>query len=334
MNRNQTIVLLVLAVAAGTLTVPVQAQELPSAGWIARETAEAYRVQARYPSTSWAATEDWDPGIRRTPSRITVTGREAESTTLTVWPAQVAFQGNTPIDLFASLTDPRGRTVAGTISGEVADASGHMVAKMQFFDDGVAADTVAGDGRYSARVTLPERSAGARAESFLVRITSLARNESAPRYATTSFQRSWPGATLTGRFRDRIRADGLAVSAQVVVKLPGRYHLTASLVTADGAPIGAAQNAAQLEPGTHWVDLAFYGLMFHERATSGSFQVEAITLTDTSSMPNALGPVVEDAHRTHAYALSRFTAEPFGGKALLEAASRLDAEAARAAAQR
>jgi hypothetical protein len=323
--------LLFLAVAAAALAFPVLAQELPSAGWIARETAATYRLQARYPASSRVATEnDWDPGIRRTPSRITVPARDGEGATLTVWPAQVAFLDPTPIDLFAELHDPRGRSVAGTLTGEVVDASGQRVAKIQFFDDGVTPDAVAGDGRYSARIVLPKSGSGVRAESFLVRITSLAANETVVRYATTSFQRSRPGAMLTGQYRDRITGGNLTVSAQVLVKLPGRYHLAASLVATNGAPIGAAQNAVHLAPGAHWIDLGFYGLMFHERSTSGPFRVDSITLTDTSAMPNALGTVVEDAHTTRAYAPSRFTAQPFGEPTLLDAAARLEAEATRA----
>ena len=57
-------------------------------------------------------------------------------------------------------------------------------------------------------------------------------------------------------------------------------------------------------------------------------------LTDVTTLPNALGSVLRDAHTTGAHALARFSDLPYADPALLEAASRLERDAARACRQR
>lgn len=323
------LVLLLLATAA----VSARAQDPTTGGWIARETARTYRAEARYPPHVRAlAAGSEDPIVaERTPSPITVAPGEGDRASLTVWPARVAFVAPAPIDLYAELHDLTGKSLAGDIAGDVVAEDGTLITTVRFFDDGLGPDHAAGDGRYSTRVDLPPRLTHDRAESYLVRISGAARNDRGTRHATTGFQRSWPGARLTGRYRDRLVHGDLSLGAEVQVTRPGRYHLTATLVAVDGSPIGMAQTAAHLAPGSHWLELEYYGLVFRDRGVRGPYQVAAITLTDASAMPNALGDVQRNVHITRAYALRRFTHRPFGDLDLLDAARRLETDADRAA---
>lgn len=331
MKTMRFLSLLAVATAALALALPALGQSLPDAGWLASETAADYRAQARYPAHARALAGDGEDPIvtKRTPSPITVAARAEQGASLTVWPAAVAFVAPRPAVVYGRLSDPHGQAVAGDVRGEVVDEAGAVRAKLAFFDDGVAPDTAAGDGVYTA-VHVPAAAAkGVRAESLMVRVSALARGERAAIEAVTGYLLSHPGATLTGRFRDAEAGGDLVVGAEVRVELAGRYHLAATIEAADGTLIGMAQAARQLAPGRQWLDLEFYGLMFSERGVAGPYRVAAITLTDATSMPNALGEVMKGAHTTRAYPLARFTREGFGEPALLESARRLEADAAR-----
>ncbi len=64
----------------------------------------------------------------------------------------------------------------------------------------------------------------------------------------------------------------LVVSARVEVARAGRFHLEGTVHTMGDEPVGWAQTAAELAPDSHWLDLPFYGLMFHDRRVSGIMQ--------------------------------------------------------------
>jgi hypothetical protein len=85
--------------------------------------------------------------------------------------------------------------------------------------------------------------------------------------------------------------------------------------------------AQELEPGTHWLELGFYGLLFHEREASGSYHLGTVALSTTSVMPNALNDLVESAYTTGSYTLESFTAKPFNRPDLIQAAEQLEAHA-------
>ena len=336
MKRIPVTSVLTVAVALTALTVPALGQALPEPGWLATETAADYRVQARYPAHAHGLAADAvDPIIdKRTPNPITVAPRADEGPSLTVWPAEVAFVSPRPAIVFAQMTDAHGQALTGDLRGTVVDEAGFVHGKLAFFDDGVAPDADAGDGTYTAVHTPSVMGQRQRAESLMVRVSALPRGEQTAINAVTGFMISRPGAQLTGRFEDREADGNLVIRAQLVVKLAGRYHLKATIESADGSMIGITQAAHSLETGHHWIDLSFYGLMFAEAGIAGPYRIAAITLTDASTMPNALGAVIEKAHKTRAYSLARFTHRDFGDPVLLESARRLEADAARSRSDR
>jgi hypothetical protein len=250
---------------------------------------------------------------------------------LSVWASAVSFEPGQPIDLFAELAEKGQRLAVRSLTGEVVDGAGNRVAAFVYRDDGLAPDAKAGDGIYAARLTdLPTPAAG-RAESYRVLAhADFGANEL--RDAVGGFLASNPGARLTGAYREALRDGNLVIAAEVLVTQPGRFHLAGTLTTPQGEPIGTAQAAAVLPAGRQWLELSFFGLMFHDRQVAGPYRLATVALTAASSMPNAFAGLVENAYRTRAYRLEKMRSEPFADPRLEDAAKRLEAEAARAAA--
>lgn len=328
-DKKTTMAMAMLAVAA-LGAQPAMAQV--EAGKLARETAKEYREQARYPQSSRAlAPGEADPvREKRQPTRQSRRGTDVNDPTLAVWASKVSYEKGQPVDLYASLEE-RGRAVPApdAITGEIADASGSTIAQVTYRDDGRDADLRANDGVYSARLMLPEGLELAPAASFMVRVrTRLADGD--PLEAAGGFLYSEPAARLTGRYRDSLRDGNLVVAAEVEVRERSRFHLAGTLHSPAGEPIGYAQAAADLEPGRRWIELSFYGLMFHDRQAAGPYRLGSLALATTSGMPNALNDLVENAHVTRPYRLQQMRSVPFERPQLLEAAKRLEIDAERA----
>ena len=166
---------------------------------------------------------------------------------------------------------------------------------------------------------------------MIVRIVAQVPGEEHTHTAIDGFLYSNPRARLTGRWRDELREGSLVVRAEIQVARA--QHLQATLSSVDGTLIGWAQNAGHFEPGAHWIELTYYGLMFHDAGVAGPYVVATATLSTTGVMPHALGPLLTDVHTTRAYALSDFTDQSFGEPGMLEAARRMDEEATRVEAQ-
>jgi hypothetical protein len=291
------------------------------------ETARMYRDQARYPDSSWPLRADQADPLKdeRTPSVVSSGGQDG-APALRLWNAAVSVEAPADVDLFAALEQGARKLRAERLTGEIHDESGALAAKVAFADDGSGADRAAGDGVYSARVSglpAPELAAQYRlaVEAALPGGTLL--------HGTGGFLYSRPWARLTGSFRDSLKGGSVVVAAEVEVTRAGRFHLSGTLADAGRRALGVAQNAVELAPGRHWIELSFFGLMFHERGASGPYRLASVTLATTGAMPNALGALHEDAHVTRAYALSELRATPFGRADLVSAAERLEAEAAR-----
>lgn len=319
-----------IAIAMTLLAVPViPASAQIEAGKLARETAKQYREQARYPESSHVVNPGEADSLRekRLPTRQTRRGSDPNDPTLAVWASKVSYEKGQAIDLFASLED-RGKAVAATseIAGEIEDGAGRILAQVKYADDGQGADVRAGDGVYSARLASSVLTATA---SYMVRVqTRLADGD--PLAAAGGFLYSEPFAHLTGRYRDSLRDGNLIISAEVEVTESGRFHLAGTLYSKAGEPIGYAQAAAELEPGRRWIELSYYGLLFHDRQAAGPYRLGTLSLSTTGRMPNALNDLVEDAYVTRPYRLQQMRSEAFERPQLLEAASRLEADAERA----
>ena len=309
--------------------LPAAAQQLPRPGALALETAREYREQARYPESSHVIKAgEADPvRAKRTPTKQSRRGPEGAGPELSVWASAVSIEVGKPIDLFAELLADR-PSLPLEVAGEIAGPAGEIVAAVTYRDDGRTPDRRANDGIWSARLTMPAGLEPDGAAPYMVRTTARLLDGDL-RQAAGGFLYSNPSGRLTGRYRDAVRNGNLVISAEVEVREAGRFHLSGTLYSMAGDPIGTAQAAANLEPGRQWIKLPFYGLMFHERHVAGPYRLGSVALATTGRMPNALNDLVVNAYVTKGYKLGVMTAKPFAEPKLLESAARLEAEAVR-----
>ena len=324
--------LLAAAVSLTFLLAPASAAgQSPGAAVpdVAATAAADYRDAARFPAwTRPVPPERPDPiAAKRTPAPHAAAGPDGEPPRLRVWSGEVGFVAPEPVTLYATLEGPGGAALAGgVVTGVVRDAGGAVVGRVVYADDGTGPDARAGDGIRTARLTLEPDEVPELAEAFLVEVLATL-PDGTIRTVAGGFLYSDPWARLTGRFRNEVRDGDLVVLAQVEVERSGRFYLEGTLHAPSGEPLAWAQAARELEPGRHWMELAYYGLVFHERGVAGPVRLGRVALSTTGAMPNALGPVLEDAHRIPARPVRRFTSRPFEDPGDLEAARRLEGSA-------
>jgi hypothetical protein len=309
MRNRMTFGILMVALA-----VPAAAQEQ---GWLVRETAREYREQARFPESSRAlrAGEKDPVKEKRTATRQSQRGPEGKGAALAVWAGAVSYELGRPVDLFATVEDGVALEVSADVVGEDGGLAAHVVYKK------------AGDGVWSARLTMPAGLEPELAASYMVKVRSRLVDGDV-RETVGGFLYSNPAAHLTGRYRDELRDGSLVISAEVDVARPGRFHLAGTIYSTKGEPVGTAQAGTELQPGRQWIDLTFYGLMFHDRQVAGPYRLGTVALSTTGGMPNALSDLVENAYVTRAWRLDQMTARPYDNPGLLDAAARLESSAA------
>ena len=299
-----------------------------------QQSAQDYRARARYPENSWPTNRDQ---IRA--ERITypnwVTDPDPSAPARAAWAAEVSFEYPAPVILFFKSSVPADSVIGEVVYCESGCDPGEVIGRVEYNDAGLESDRKAGDGIYTARFTVPEERVPDLADSYSVRIKVFVGGQ--VYWAGCGFNYSDPKAHLTGRYRDSLQDGSLVISAEIVVKEKGRFHLAgviAAIASGDDEPIGEAQTAAELEPGRYWLHLSFYGLMFHERKAAGPYKLTSLALTTATRMPGAMNAVVYNALTTRAYGLGQMTSKSFGEPNLLEAARRLDAAAAEEARKR
>src|SRR5262249_57160478 len=250
-------------------------------------------------------------------------GRNGAEPTLRVFPAAMSFESPEPAVVYAELT-MRGRPLAGRqIRGTLTTESLEPLADVLFHDDGLDGDAVADDSRYTAVFPADGLGRGL-STSYLVQVRALLDGDD-DRRAAASFLYASPHAQLTGNYRDAVVDGSLVVGVEIEVSEPGRFHVEATLYGPDGVEkIAWAQAAQWLDPGTHWLDLSYYGLILRERGIDGPYVLRYVALSTTDEMPNAKNRVVENAYRTAAYPASSFSDRPFDDPDLLEAARRIE----------
>jgi hypothetical protein len=296
---------------------------------LARSAADDYRRRARFPRQSHPLSDDEpDPIARdREVTPVKSRGPNGEEPTLLVFPAAAGFEAPGPVVLNAMLTHRDLPVPARSIRGVVMTEDLQPLGEIEYVDTGVIPDALAGDGLYTAVFTPGAESEDRLAASYLVQVRALTIGEE-ERLAAGSFLYSRPHAQLTGAYRDALVDGSLAIDAEIDVIAAGRFHVEATLYSADGSrKLLWAQAAAQLEPGQHWMRVPFYGLGLREAGADGPYLVRYVALSTTSAMPNAKNRVQENAYVTSAYRASAFTDQPFNDPVLIDAAERLEHDA-------
>lgn len=333
--------LAVLAIAPAVLAQG-RAQASGAAPDLAAAAARDYRARANYPPWSHAVAPGDDDPVRAKyrPTRQSLS--QGEGDRLVVWASDLRFERGEAATLYAQVEaadtkDPElpptaGRRPGGgawTITAEVAGLlsgprSGPM-STLVYRDDGAGPDERRGDGVYSARLVLPDAFEPAIGEAENVVIVVTARNARGDELkAVGGLLYSHPAARLTGRFTDERVEGDLVIRAEADVKAAGRFHLAGTLYSLKGLPLATAQTAVELTPGLHWIELRVYGLALSERGANGPYRLGTASLSTANGIPNALGPMLENAYQTRPYLAREFHARPFGRADLLDAAERLE----------
>ena len=330
----------IIALAALTaLSLPAFAVELHVK--VAQDAIADLRERARFPEWSQPIVAGaLDPLLAdRMPTRQALAGPQGAAPTLGVWASTISARAGESVDMFAELSGlspdtnngldvlrANAQKFSASISGQLVNEAGAVLADVVYADNGQGADVLAGDGIHSGRITLPAAMAPAlgTAQSLMLTVSAaLANGEQ--RKAVGGFQYSNPGALLTGRYKDLIRNGNLVLQAEVEVLTAGRYHLSGTLANLAGLPLASAQSAQHYSaPGKYWMDLSVYGLILRQLGSLGKLNLSSVALTSTSSMPNALGPVQRNVHLTQIINPLLLTALPFNHPELLETAKRLE----------
>ncbi len=311
------------------------AQHLPD---IAAETAADYRMRAQFPD--WCvpvAPGQPDPlKAKRQPQPVALPAEDGSS--LAVWASDIRYEaGDTAVfyarldavetaDEDAPAVPPQRLERRGwQVTAEVTHPDRGTMLRFKLHDDGVGVDEKRGDGIYSGSFRLPRGAAPAlgTAENYMVLVTARQGRGRAIK-GLGGFLFSNPAARLTGRYRDYLEDGDLVIAAEARVLKAGRFHLSGSVHDARGRPLAIAQTAEELAPGTYWIRLRFYGAALRASGVSGPYWVDSLSLTTTGSIPNALGPMVENVHVTRPYLVTDFHNRPFRDPAMLEAAERLE----------
>jgi hypothetical protein len=310
----------------------------------AAAAAARYRKAARFPRTSRPLEDGLDPISTSRHPRVDYDGDEKKpEPRLLAYPSITSFQSPSEVVIYAEVVElrmtegrdedgrPTGRetlrqfrTGAQSMRGVLQTREGVMVAPLTFRDDGTNGDAEASDDFWAATYTPdPDRPKDFRGEyQVLVQAESL---KGAALTATTSFVYSVQIAHLTGNYRDSIVEGNLHLEAEVEVEEAASFRVESTLVTTkDAKMISYGYADAALEPGTHWVPMIHYGLIFHEMKAPGPYSVWSVMLSTLGGDVAQESDVVPNAHTTKAYAIEDFGDEPFNDPEFMQKAEYYD----------
>ncbi len=312
----------------------------------AQQAAARYRKAARYPRTSWALEDGIDPIAKSRMPAVDDDWKGKEKTTrLLTYPSLTIFEAPGDVVIYAEVVelheleqrpepDAHGdrapnvrqtRVPATSMRGIIQTMEGVQVATLAFRDDGSKGDAQAGDDFFTVTYTPdPDRPDDFRGEFQVLVLAETAKGEEIT--ATTGFVYSVQKAHLTGHYRDSLVRGNLQIEGEVEVEEAGRFRLKGTLVaTADARMVGfATSDVVALEPGTHWIPMTFYGLMFHDMKADGPYSLFSIVLASLAGTTESEGDVVPNAHTTGPYKMTDFGDQPFNDPEYMQKAA--DAE--------
>jgi hypothetical protein len=309
----------------------------------AAAAADLLRRSARFPPTSRGIEDNIDPISRSHASKPARSGPpSSDHPVLIAYPAVPDVEAPGDVMLYAEVVlresldneelrrherDAReDRVGASGIRGEIRNEAGKPVATVQFRDDGQGGDAEPNDRFFTAVFTPdPDKPKEFRGP-FRVIVTADTLDGDTLK-VTTGFTYSVPTAHLTGKYRDKIVDGSLLIEAEVAVEEAGRYQLEGTLASPDANMIGHAHEIVTLEPGTTWIPLKFYGLMFRDRKVDGPYTLWSVVLSTIGDDGTQQSDVAPAAHTTAAYKASEFSDREYGDPEKLERADRLQAVA-------
>lgn len=147
--------------------------------------------------------------------------------------------------------------------------------------------------------------------------------------ATNSFNYGTLGIGSTGKFLDWAGSDAeggpsLFIRGEFKIEERGAYHFVGSLYTRQGVPLGIAQAREELNPGTHLVELRWWGKIFCDSQESGPYVLKYMMVSNVTAMPGSRSPLIENAHTTTEYKWRQFTCAGFNDPLFLEKAKQIE----------
>ena len=312
----------------------------------AAAAAAKYRKAARFPRSSRPLDDGLDPIATSRAPKVDFEGdAKHPEPRLLAYPSITSFESPGDVVIYAEVVElrmaeaydedgKRGRerlqqfrTGARAMRGVLQTLDGVTVGPLAFHDDGSHGDATGADDLWTATFTPdPDRPNDFRGQYQAVVQAESLKGDTLD--ATTTFVYSVQIAHLTGRYRDAIVDGNLQIEAELEVEEAGQFRVEATLVTTSNAKmIGYAHAEADLQPGTHWVPLVYYGLIFHDMKAPGPYSLFSVMLSTLGGPVPQESDVVPNAHTTKAYAIDDFGNEPFNDPELMQRADYYDQQA-------
>lgn len=346
--------------AAGGTTGPLspegqRARQAQLALWQARyeraeQTYANYRDITRYPHDSRPLAEHPDqvrPFAPVSEDNLVrnAKGEPVKGLKLRTTQERVFASGADTIKLTLAVLDETGQVQALGISRASAQsvAESKVLAKVidtsiSFDDQGQGADSVAGDGTYSARLAPSQQGFESYAGTIRVQVQFMANGEPGVAHFDVVYNPEVPAAWVG--VREAVEAGSLNFYLKVQVNKPGRYVASARVDDAKGQPFALLQFNDELAVGPREFKMHVFGALIHDKNPAFPLRLRDVDgfllipdkFPDRAMMARQTGVV----HTSARYSVSSFTATEWSSEEreryLAEYAK--DAEAAKAQVER
>ncbi len=197
-------------------------------------------------------------------------GESAKGIKLRTTQERVFASGADTVKLTVEVVDETGQVQPLSISRASAQsvAESKVLAKaietpISFTDQGQGADSVAGDGTYSARLAPGQQGFESYAGTIRVQVQFSAKGEQGVAYFDVVYNPDVPAVWLG--VREAIEAGSLNIYLKVQVNKPGRYVASARLDDATGQPFALLQFNDELATGPREFKMHVFGALVHDK---------------------------------------------------------------------
>jgi hypothetical protein len=292
----------------------------------AQSTLEAYARSTRYPYDSQPAAEHSDQMHPNQPivdehALPSSNGKGTDGLRLITSQERIFVQGNESVRLTVSMQDKNGQVVPLRIVRAAArevpaprTASLYPEATMNFNDEGVAGDLVAGDGVYGVQLQPATQGFAGMFGQIRVEVALQYRGEQGQTYFDVMYTPD-PPATWEGGVMDALEDGSLNFHLKAGVKEPGRYVVTGRVDDANGKSFALLSFNEELGAGSQDIRLKLFGKLIRDfkpalpltlRDVEG-FLLRPDAFPDRRLMPRLAGSV----HVSKSYALASFSDAPW-----------------------
>lgn len=251
----------------------------------------------RYPSNNrrFDSLEN-DPTQKRYLVDERTTLNEDKTLALTAWTSEKFYLMDDTVHIYVTLQDDQQNPINTKFAGHLIYNERDNLESYDFSDTNQ-------DGIYELMIPVTNEKKPLQAGIYKLLIVN-AHNDM---MESVAFVISEPQAKLTGNYRDRINAEGhLLIEVELEVLEANRYYLEGSLYSSTNDAIGQSSFAENLEKGTHWLPLTFFGLLIQDAGEPGPYVLKHLSLTRVV-MPMQRVPLTTPDYHTDNYTLDQFS---------------------------